>query len=32
MGRETGPNSRYNKDNWEFVTKEQDEVQWMENN
>lgn len=21
MGRETGPNSRYNKENWEFVTR-----------
>ena len=30
--REMGLNSEYNKDNWEFIAKEQDERQQMENN
>ena len=32
MGREIGLNSKYNKEKWEFITKEQGEDQWMENN
>lgn len=29
--RETGLNSEYNKEKWEFKSKEQDEGQWREN-